>query len=49
MRYNRKVNPGGTITLLVANCVLAKQTEREVLDGINTQSERVSKIADAHN
>ena len=36
-----------TITLFVANCVLAKQMKREVLDDINTQSERVSKTADA--
>ena len=48
-RFNRKVDPGGTIALFVAYCVLAKQKKREVLDGINTQSERVSKTADAQN
>ena len=48
-KENKKIDPGGKMTRFVANCVLAKQTEREVLDGINTQSERMSQTADAHN
>ena len=45
----RKILEVRTITLFVANCVLAKQTKREGLDGTNTQSERVSNTADAQN
>ena len=48
-RYYRKVDPGGTITLYLAYYALAKQTKREVLDGINTQGDRVSKTAHAQN
>ena len=34
---------------MVANCILAKHTKREVLEDINTKGDGVSKTADAQN